>query len=94
MKLKPMDNKGQLGLDNLAGAAVLLVVSVITVGLGATILSSIQATQTASSVAWNSSQGGLLSFQNMANLMPILGLVIIAAVVLGVLALAFRSRSA
>jgi len=92
LKLKLLDNRGQVSFNSLPVIITLLVVGFITLGLGANVLSDIQSTQAAGSVAANASGAGLSAFQNMSNLLPVVGVVIAAALILGALAFFGRGR--
>lgn len=90
MEKKSMGKKG-LSLGDLAPLAITFVVVVIVVGIGASILSTVGATQTANSAAANATRDGNAGLIQISSYFPILGLVIVAAVVIGVLVNAFRT---
>ena len=72
-------------LGDLSGIAITFVVLAVTLGVGATILASIQAGQTASSTAFNATQEGLESLTELADWLPTLATIVAAAVVIGVI---------
>ena len=80
-----MNKKGQ-SFDFLKLAAVAVVVIVITVGMGASILSTLQTSQTVNSTAYNASGYGLTSLTTLGQWLPTIALVVAAVVVLGFVA--------
>jgi len=72
-------------LGDLSGIAITFVVLAVTLGVGATILASIQAGQVASSTAANATQQGLDSMTELADWLPTLATIVAAAVVIGVI---------
>ena len=72
-------------IGELAGIAIAFVIVAFTLAMGASILTDLQGTQTASSYAYNASGYGLSALDTMASWLPTLGLVVIAAVIIGVL---------
>tara|TARA_R100000687_G_C6354318_1_gene120370 strand:+ start:217 stop:462 length:246 start_codon:yes stop_codon:yes gene_type:complete len=72
-------------LGDLSGIAITFVVLAVTLGVGATILASIQAGQVASSTAFNATEEGLLSLTELADWLPTLATIVAAAVVIGVI---------
>jgi hypothetical protein len=79
-----MQTKKGFTLSDMSSIAVTFVVTAIIVGIGATILTSIQGTQAAGTVAYNASGYGLTSLNTIASYLPIVGLVAVAAVVVGI----------
>ena len=80
-------------IQSLAGIAIAFVVIAFTVSMGATILSDLQADQTADSYAYNVTGEGLESMETFGDWLPTLALVVIAAVIIGVLVF-YLGRSA
>lgn len=72
-------------IGQLAGIAIAFVIVAFTLAMGASILTDLQSTQTASSYAYNATENGLEALDTMASWLPTLGLVVIAAVIIGVL---------
>lgn len=85
-----MNKKGQ-GLNTLASAAIGVLVFIIVVAIGATILSQIQGTQTNASLAFNTTQQGISGLSLFGSFTSIIVLVVIAAVILGLIAVSFRA---
>lgn len=77
--------KGQ-SFDFLKLAAISVVVIAITVGMGASILSTLQTSQTANTTAFNASGFGLTSLTTLGQWLPTIALVVAAVVVLGFVA--------
>jgi len=77
--------KGQMTMENGLSNALMFVVLVIAVGVGATILSGIQTGQTAGSAAANITGTGLLGLTSFSGQFQNVGLVLAAALILTVL---------
>lgn len=84
------NKKGAMTLSDLAPVAIAFVFVAVVIGVGATVLSSIKAGQTANSTAANTTQSGLDSLDELGGWLPTIALVIAAAIVIGVLSF-FRS---
>ena len=79
------DKKGQtVNLQNLPLLAGLFIASVITISIGGEILQKIADGQTAGSTSEQISYNGSAGMLEMANFFPTIGLVIGAAVVIGI----------
>ena len=80
-----------VGLEDLIPAFVAFVLIAIIGSVGALILSGFasSSTVTANSVAANTINFGLSAIQTMASFLPLLGLVVIAAAIIGVVLFAF-----
>ena len=86
--------KGQaFTLSDLGNVGIALVVAAIILGLGATVLASIQATQTTNSVAFNATGYGLTGVSTLASYVPTIAIVAAAAVVIGIILVFFARRS-
>ena len=78
-----------MNLNEAAGAAVAFVLFVIILGIGASILTGIQAAQTAGSVAYNATGFGLTGISNIAQQSGTIGIVLAAAILIGIVVGAF-----
>ena len=85
------NKKGQLGLNNLSSAAIGVLVFILVVAIGALILSQVQTTQTNNSIAFNTTAQGLTGIALFGSFTSVIVLVVIAAVILALIAVAFRS---
>lgn len=83
--------RGQFGLNNLSAAAVGVLVFIIVVSVGATVLTSIQGTQTNQSTAFNITGQGLLGLGTLSNFTSVIVVIAVAAVIIGLIAVAFRA---
>lgn len=83
--MKAFGKKG-FALSEVPGIVIVLVVVAVVLGLGATILTQVQSTQTANSIAYNASQYGLTGVNTMASWQPTWAVIIAAAVVIGIIA--------
>lgn len=70
------------GIGGLADNAISFVVVAVTIGIGATILATIQADQTVNSSAYNASQAGLDSLNTFSSNLGTLALVVIFGIIL------------
>jgi len=81
-----------VSIQELSPLAITIVVVVVTIGIGATILTTVKAGQAASSAALNSSEFGLQAVNTMSSWIPTIAIIISAAVVIGILAAMFMNR--
>ena len=72
-------------IQDVMPVAVIFVVAAITIGYGASVLSSVQATQTANSYAYNATGYGLQSVNTVASNLPLIATIIVAAIIIGIL---------
>lgn len=70
------------GIGGLSDSAIQFVVVAVTIGIGATILATIQATQTVNGFAYNASQQGLSALNTFATNLGTLALVVVFGVIL------------
>ena len=85
-----LTKKGQaFTISDLGTIAIALVVAAIILGMGATILEKIQETQTTSGTAYNSSGFGLTGLNTMAEFIPTIAIVAVAAIVIGIILVFF-----
>lgn len=75
--------KKAISLGALSGVAITFVVVAIVIGMGAMILQSMN-TATTGDIAKNATQFGLSSLSTISSWMPLIAIVIAAAVILGV----------
>ena len=78
-----------ISLGDAAAMALSFVFFVVVVGVGATVLTGIQGTQTSGTYAYNSTTSGLTGIKNLSDQSGVLGTIIGAAVIIGVLVSAF-----
>ncbi len=76
------DKKG-LTLADAPPAVIMLVVIAIVLGIGGSILTTVQSTQTANSVAYNASGFGLTGVNTFSQWVPTIAIVLAAALVIG-----------
>ena len=81
--------KGIYRFQDIITFAMIFVVAVITIGVGANVVTGVQAGQTANSYAYNASTYGLTGLNTMASNMPTLATVIVASIIISVLMLSF-----
>lgn len=80
-----------MNIQDLGPVAILFVFIAVVAAVGANILADVQADQTAAGFAWNATQAGLEGVDELASWLPLIALVIAAAVVISVL-LFLRAR--
>lgn len=68
---------------------LVFIVFVVSLGIGATILSNVRSTQTSGSIAYNASTDGLTGVDNISDWSPTIGTVMGASIVLTILVGAF-----
>ena len=76
-------------ISDLGTIAIALVVAAIILGMGATILEKIRDTQTTDKVAYNSSSYGLTGLSTLAEFIPTIAIVAVAAIVIGIILVFF-----
>lgn len=83
------NKKGQL--QDLSRGAIAVLVFILIVSIGALILSQVQDTQTNGSIAFNTTGQGLTAIGLFGSFTSVIVLVVVAAVILALIAVAFRS---
>ena len=78
-----------MNIHDLLPAVIIVVVVILAASFSASILSSVQGTQTAQSAAYNVTGYGLTTLINITTQMPNVGLIIIVAVIIGILVTSF-----
>jgi hypothetical protein len=84
--------KAEVNLGDMPGIVLVLAVVVITISMIATVLSDMQGSQVAASIAYNATGKGLESMNTLAEWTPTIALVIAAALILGIILTAFAVR--
>jgi len=89
--LKTLKKKAQRGftISDLGTIAIALVVAVIILGLGGTILETIQADQKVNGTAYNTTSFGLSGIATMASFVPTIAIVAVSAIVIGIILVFF-----
>jgi hypothetical protein len=91
--MKRMNKKG-FSLSAVPQLAIVLVVIAVVLGVGATVLTEVQTTQTADTYAYNATENGLSGVDTLAGWQPTIATIIAAAVVIGIISayMFFRGR--
>ncbi len=90
MSKKQLNKRAQaFTINDLGTIAIALVVAAVILGLGATILEKIQSTQTVNKTAFNASGNGLNGINTMAEFIPTIAIVAVAAIVIGIILVFF-----
>jgi hypothetical protein len=77
------NKRGQsFSLGAIGALAIMLTVAIVTSGVGSKVLLSVDGTFTANSTAENITRQGNTGLQQIADFLPVIGLVVVAAVVL------------
>ena len=78
--------------NSLVSLAIVLVVASIAISMGALVLSEIQDTDTitADTYADNATDQGLEGLDTAASFLPVVAIVVVAAVIIGIVAKSFR----
>lgn len=79
-------------LGDAAVLALTFVLFVVVVSIGASVLSGIQSGQTANTYAYNATGFGLTGINNLANQSGVIGTILGAAILIGILLTAFVMR--
>ena len=83
-------NKKGFNLNELAPIAISFVIIAIVLGIGATVVTSVQSTQVAGGYAANASTYGLQSINTLSSWLPTIAIIVAAAVVIGIIIMYFR----
>jgi len=76
-------------IQDLGTIAIALVVAVVILGLGGTILETLQTDQTVNGSAYNTTGFGLESISTMASFVPTIAIVAVCAIVIGIILVFF-----
>ena len=76
-------------ISDLGTIAIALVVAAVILGMGATILQKIKDTQSAGTAAANASSFGLTGMNTLAEFIPTIAIVAVAAIVIGIILVFF-----
>ena len=76
-------------ISDLGTIAIALVIASVILGLGATILEKLQSTQTVNATAFNASGFGLSGLNTMAEFIPTIAIVAVAAIIIGIILVFF-----
>ncbi len=79
------NKKGAMTLSDLAPAAIAFVFIAVVIAVGASILDGVQEGQTNGTAAYNATSEGVSALGELSGWLPLIALVIAAAVVIGVL---------
>jgi hypothetical protein len=79
-------------LQDLAGIAIIFVVVAIVISIGSDVLTEVRVGKTSGSVEYNASTYGLEGLEELASWLPTIAIVVVAAVVIGIIALYFAVR--
>lgn len=81
--------KGMVTLTEASAIAIAFVVFVVVLSVGGSILAGIQGTQTLGTTAYSATSAGMAGILNISNQSPVIGVVVGAVVILGLLLGAF-----
>ena len=76
-------------ISDLGTIAIALVVAAVILGMGATILEKLKGSQTTNGTAFNTSQFGLDGLNTIAEFIPTIAIVAVAAIVIGIILVFF-----
>lgn len=90
-KIKLQNRRFAIGLDELLPAVVAFVLIAIVGSVGALILQNFQSSSSipSNSVAYNATADGLKGVSTMMSYLPLIALVIVAAILIGIVLVAF-----
>ena len=86
--MKEMNKKGYT-IHDLVPIGIAFVVIAVVLGMGATVLNSIQGTQTINSTGWNASQNGLRGLNELSSWLPTIAIIVAAAIIIGIIVVYF-----
>ena len=89
--MKWLSKKG-FTLGQMVPVAIMFVVIAIVISLGATVLAGMQDTQTADSVAFNTTGAGLDSLSTFGDYLPTIALVVVISLIIGIISVYLMNR--
>lgn len=92
MKLLNKMNKKGFRLGDMSGIAITFVVISVVLGIGSTILASIQDGQGVDGYAYNNTEQGLMALSELSDWQVTLATIVVAAVVIGVIGMFYAAR--
>ena len=93
MKLfKKKKKKAQLGIGQIATVAIVLVVAGITIALGLQVMGDVQGDLTPDSSEYNATGSAIEGTGSLADKLPLIGTVVGAVIVIGLIASAFMGK--
>lgn len=85
-----MNKKAQrFSINDLGTIAIALVIAAVILGMGATILEKLRDSQTVNGTAYNATGFGLEGMNTMAEFIPTIAIVAVAAIVIGIILVFF-----
>ena len=81
-----------LSLGSMSTMAITFVVLAIVIGIGGTILSEVQSTQTENGIAYNATGEGLTGIETFGEWLPTIAVILAAALVIGIVSAYFYMR--
>lgn len=92
--MKLQTKKKGLTLGDIPGAVVILAISVIVLAVSISVLSTLQATQTVDSAAYNATGAGITGLSTFNDYWTLIGIVVVFSIILGLMVgfFAFRKR--
>lgn len=72
-------------LADMSGIAIAFVIIATVLGLGGTVLATIQSDQVADSIAYNATGSGLTSIGTISSYLPTIAVVVVLAVIVGII---------
>ena len=79
----------RFSINDLGTIAIALVVAAVIIGMGATILEKIQGTQVVNNTAFNTTGFGLTGMNTLAEFIPTIAIVAVAAIIIGIILVFF-----
>ena len=92
-----LNKKAQMNgftIADLGTVAIALVVAAVILGMGGTILEKLQAGQTVNGTAYNTSGFGMQGISTIAEFIPTIAIVAVAAIVIGIILVFFGRQQA
>ncbi len=89
--MKHLNKLGQKAftISDLGTIAIALVVAAVILGMGATILAKLKDSQTVNGTAYNTSNFGIQGMTTIAEFIPTIAIVAVAAIVIGIILVFF-----
>lgn len=80
----------KMDLNQLSSMVLVFVVAAVIIGIGGTVLTSVQGTQTANGIAYNATGEGLSGITTFGEWLPTIAVIVAAAIVIGIIVSMFK----
>lgn len=77
-------------MNEMSSYALAFCIVAVILGVGATVLTQVQTTQTSGTTAYNATGYGITGISTLSQWLPIIAVIVAAAIVIGIIVMSFR----